>query len=73
MLHKIVLKEYKTYSGALYKELPLSYQLFGKELHTAPVVLVNHALTGNSNVAGETGWWNQLIGDRKIIDTQKYT
>ena len=53
--------------------IKLSYQLFGKPLHTAPVVLVNHALTGNSNVAGKEGWWNDLIGPKKVIDTNKYT
>ena len=41
----------------------LSYQLFGKALHTAPIVLINHALTGNSNVAGTDGWWADLVGD----------
>jgi homoserine O-acetyltransferase len=51
----------------------LSYQLFGQELHTAPVVLVNHALTGNSNVAGDTGWWNSLVGLGKLIDSNSYT
>ncbi len=51
----------------------LSYQLFGKPLHEAPVVLVNHALTGNSNVTGENGWWNDLIGEDKTIDTNQYT
>ena len=51
----------------------LSYQTFGKALHTAPIVMVNHALTGNSNVIGKDGWWNDLIGDNKCIDTNKYT
>ncbi|WP_276705432.1 alpha/beta fold hydrolase [Chryseobacterium sp.] len=53
--------------------IPLSYQLFGKELFSAPIILVNHALTGNSNVTGENGWWKQLIGENQVIDTNKYT
>lgn len=51
----------------------MSYQLFGKDLHSAPIVLVNHALTGNSNVAGENGWWNSIIGENKIIDTNTFS
>jgi len=51
----------------------LSYQLFGQKLHKAPIILVNHALTGNSNVIGGDGWWNDLIGKNKCIDTNKYT
>ncbi|WGD35289.1 alpha/beta fold hydrolase [Olleya sp. YS] len=54
-------------------DIKLSYQVFGKPLHTAPIVLVNHALTGNSNVVGADGWWSDLIGDNKCIDTQHYT
>ena len=34
---------------------------------------MNHALTGNSNVTGENGWWSALIGEEKCIDTNKYT
>ncbi|WP_313791289.1 hypothetical protein [Lacinutrix neustonica] len=30
----------------------LSYRTFGEPLHTAPIVMVIHALTGNSNVCG---------------------
>ncbi|WP_258561926.1 alpha/beta fold hydrolase [Chryseobacterium chendengshani] len=63
---------YKTDSQKEY-QIPLSYQLFGKELFSAPIILVNHALTGNSNVSGEKGWWKQLIGENQIIDTNKYT
>ena len=51
----------------------LSYHIFGKALGTAPVVLVNHALTGNSEVAGENGWWKSVIGDDKPIDTIRFT
>lgn len=61
-----------TQQGKQYS-LPLSYELFGPELHTAPIVLVNHALTGNSTVAGEKGWWKDAIGNGKPIDTGRYT
>ena len=36
-------------------------------------MLVNHALTGNSTVTGEMGWWKNLIGENKTIDTNYYT
>ncbi len=72
MLHKLELETYTTFSGAT-QDIQLSYQLFGKELHTAPIVLVNHALTGNSNVTGKDGWWAALIGKGKCLDTDKYT
>lgn len=55
------------------KNIQLSYQTFGLPIGTAPVVLVNHALTGNSLVTGDLGWWTDLIGSNKTIDTNKYT
>ncbi len=51
----------------------LSYETFGEKLYSAPVILVNHALTGNSTVCGENGWWKDLIGKEKAINTNKYT
>ena len=54
-------------------DLNVTYQLFGKLLGTAPVVLVNHALTGNSSVTGKNGWWSDLIGEGKAIDTDYFT
>ncbi len=51
----------------------LSYEIYGQALHSAPIVLVNHALTGNSTICGEDGWWKDLIGEDKAINTNKYT
>ena len=67
------INNFTTESGAFYASLNLSFEVFGPALNTAPIVLVNHALTGNSQVIGENGWWNNLIGENKTINTQKYT
>ena len=73
VLSHIIIPNYTTESGVLVSEIKLSYQLFGKTLGTAPIVLVNHALTGNSHVAGDDGWWKDLIGKDKVINTNLYT
>lgn len=65
---------FKGTSGFHIDKLEISYQIIGRALHSAPVVLVNHALTGNSDIAGEEkGWWKTIIGKEKRIDTDKYT
>nr|WP_321235816.1 alpha/beta fold hydrolase [uncultured Psychroserpens sp.] len=71
-LKYISISNFELASGAS-QNFELSYQTFGQPLHEAPIVLVNHALTGNSNVCGEEGWWNDLIGKNKCIDTNTYT
>lgn len=71
-MHHLKLKNF-TALGGVTQDIELSYELFGRELHSSPIVLVNHALTGNSNVTGKDGWWSALIGEGKRIDTDRYT
>lgn len=68
----ITISDFFTETGAYYPNLKLTYQLTGSDNADAPIVLVNHALTGNSEVTGENGWWNKLIGDGKCIDTNEF-
>ena len=71
-LQYINISNYTTKTGKT-SSLNLSYQLFGKPLYEAPIVMINHALTGNSNVAGDGGWWTSIVGPAKVIDTNLYT
>ncbi len=73
MLQKIDISNFTTVKGKHIDHIPLTYEVFGKPIHQAPVVLVNHALTGNSTICGDGGWWNGLIGAGKCIDTDRYT
>ncbi len=73
MLHKVQISDYTTIKGEFLNSISLTYEVFGKPLHTAPIVLVNHALTGNSTICGDHGWWNGLVGKGKCIDTNTYT
>jgi homoserine O-acetyltransferase/O-succinyltransferase len=72
-LQKIIVSGFVTEKGKIQENIVLSYQVFGKPLGSAPIVLVNHALTGNSQVTEENGWWRELIGCNKTIDTEYYT
>ena len=72
-LQFVQLHNFSTESGYFYPQFELSYQWFGQPPGQAPVVLVNHALTGNSNVAGATGWWRSVVGPGCAIDTNRYS
>ncbi len=73
MIQKINIKNWNLEIGKTIENIPVFYQIFGQPIGEFPIVLVNHALTGNSNVIGDTGWWNDLIGENKTIDTNFFT
>lgn len=55
------------------EHIALSYEIAGLPIGTAPVIVVNHSLTGNAIVTGKYGWWKELIGENKTIDTNTYS
>ena len=71
-LKKLNIENYVSENGTSFN-IELSYEVFGKPIGSAPIVLVNHALTGNSSVSGKYGWWNHIVGNNKLIDLNKYT
>jgi len=73
MIKTISISNFKTHSGVVFPNFDLHYQHFGREIGTAPVVLVNHSLTGDAQLTGKGGWWNEIIGPDKTIDTATYT
>ena len=72
-LKKIVIEDFETSSGNKFQSFQLTYQFFGKKLGTAPIILINHALTGNSLVCGKNGWWSEIVGIDNAIDLNRYT
>ncbi|MBW2962671.1 alpha/beta fold hydrolase [Mesonia aestuariivivens] len=71
-LRYISIEKFESEKGFI-RDIELSYQLFGLPLGEAPVVMVNHALTGNSTLVGENGWFRQIVGNGKIIDLNTFT
>ncbi|QYA24217.1 alpha/beta fold hydrolase [Gramella sp. MT6] len=71
MLEEIKIENFKNSAGTV-QDIHLSYQFFGKKPSEAPIILVNHALTGNSLVTGNEGWWKDLIGENKCIDIDRF-
>lgn len=73
MLRELRIDTYRSTQGEVFRDFPLSYEVAGPSLGSAPIVLVNHALTGNSTVTGEQGWWKKLISEEAAISPAHYT
>ncbi len=57
-------------SGAILPELHIAYYTYGTLNHDrSNVIWICHALTANADAAD---WWSGLVGEGKVMDTQKY-
>jgi homoserine O-acetyltransferase len=73
--HEMILE-----SGATLGPITLAYETYGKlDNDKNNVILILHALSGDSHVAGyyreddsKPGWWDIMVGPGKGIDTNKY-
>jgi homoserine O-acetyltransferase/O-succinyltransferase len=60
-------------SGEKLGPITLDYETYGKlNAQKSNAILVFHALSGDAHAAGPHGWWGNLIGTGKGIDTDKY-
>lgn len=67
-------------SGAVLPQFDLVYETYGKlNADQSNAVLICHALSGTHHVAGKysaddkyPGWWDNLIGPGKPVDTNKF-
>ncbi len=66
--------------GGRLAEVRLAYETWGElDAQASNAVLVCHALTGDSHAAGDRGgahptggWWSEMIGPGRAIDTDRY-
>jgi homoserine O-acetyltransferase len=66
--------------GGQLRDVVVAYETFGRLSDAADnAVLVCHALTGDSHVAGRggdghpgPGWWDALVGPGRVLDTERY-
>lgn len=66
--------------GATLDDVQVAYETWGRlDAKRSNAVLVAHALTGDSHVAGAAGpghptpgWWDGLVGPGKAIDTRRF-
>lgn len=67
-------------SGAVLPTFDLAYETYGTLNHDkSNAVLICHALSGTHHVAGKysendkySGWWDNLVGPNKPLDTNKF-
>lgn len=65
--------------GAYLQNFPIAFQTYGTLNHDrSNAILICHGLTGDQYVAGvhpvteRLGWWDNIVGPGKILDTERY-
>lgn len=66
-------------SGEALSGLVMAYETYGTlNVDKSNAILVCHALTGDQYAAsthpvtGKAGWWSNMVGPGKVVDTQRY-
>ncbi|MCR5414932.1 MAG: homoserine O-acetyltransferase [Kiritimatiellae bacterium] len=70
---------YRLESGGVLKKISVRYESCGAPMRDGNVIYICHALTGDAHVAGmkpgetkPSGWWEEMIGPGRAIDTNKW-
>lgn len=67
-------------SGRILGPITLAYETYGTlNADRSNAIMVTHAWTGNAHLAGryseteqKPGWWNEIVGPGKLLDTNQY-
>jgi homoserine O-acetyltransferase len=73
-------RELRLESGRILGPITLAYETYGAlNAARSNAILVTHAWTGSAHLAGrysadeqKAGWWNEIVGPGKLLDTDRY-
>lgn len=69
-LQQLTLPVWPLEDNTILEQVSVTFQTFGLPLGTAPIILINHSLKGNSDC---TYHWEGVMGKNKAIDLNEYT
>jgi homoserine O-acetyltransferase len=59
--------------GTTLAPVEVAYETYGTlDADKSNVILALHAFSGDAHVAGEGGWWTNMVGPGKAFDTDRY-
>ncbi len=71
--HRASLGPLELSGGHALPEVEVAYEQYGELSPDGDnAIVVCHALTGSARAAGETGWWDPMIGPGAPLDTNRY-
>ncbi len=69
-LQQLTIPVWPLEDNTILEKVSVTFQLFGLPLGTAPVILINHSLKGDSDCIFH---WDGVMGKNKAIDLNEYT